>query len=128
MVSAAALMVSLAACDGGSNGGETTTTKQMRPANEFADRLRSLSEFNRGLALRRAVQDTGQPCKRAVASASQEDYKNLSVWTLRCTDGEYALFIAPNADVQVRTCADVATLGLPECRLPEAAAEEKAGT
>jgi hypothetical protein len=96
----------------------------MKPANEYVEKLKSLGDDNRGLALRRAVQDTGQQCKRVVTSAYQEEYKNLSIWNLKCTDGEYALFIAPNADVQVRSCTDVKTLGLPQCRFAEEAPEK----
>jgi uncharacterized membrane protein len=120
---ATALIVALAACGGGSDGGESKT-KTMKPANEYVEKLKSLSDANRGLALRRAVQDTGQQCKRVVTSAYQEEYKNLSVWNLKCTDGEYALFIAPNADVQVRSCADAKALGLPQCRFAEEPAKK----
>ena len=114
-----ALGLALAGC-GGSEGGETKT-KSVKPANEYVEQLKALSDDNRGLALRRAVQDTNQACKRVVTSAYQEEYKNLSIWNLKCTDGEYALFIAPNADVQVRSCADVKALGLPQCRFQEEA-------
>jgi uncharacterized membrane protein len=117
-----ALALALSACDG--SEGEHAKTKTMKPANEYVERLKTLSDDNRGLALRRAVQDTGQNCKKVVTSAYQEEYKNLSVWNLKCTDGEYALFIAPNADVQVRTCADAKSLGLPQCRIEEEPAKK----
>ena len=120
-----AVALALAGCGGGGSEGEEAKTKTMKPANEYVERLKTLSDDNRGLALRRAVQDTGQSCKKVVTSGYQEEYKNLSVWNLRCTDGDYALFIAPNADVQVRSCADVKTLGLPQCRLPEEAAPSR---
>ena len=118
---ALALLLGLGACDGGDAGGEANTTA-IKPANEYVEKLKALSEENRGLALRRAVQDTGQRCKRVESSAYQERYKNLEVWNLRCSDAEYALFIAPNADVQVRSCADAKALGLPQCRFTEEAA------
>ena len=119
-LAAAMLACSLAACDGG--GGATNTTS-IRPSSEYVDRLRSLSEDNRGLALRRAVQDSRQTCKKPETSGYQEDYKNMSMWTIRCTDRrEYALFIAPNGDVQVRPCQHLAQLKLPTCRF-----EKKAG-
>ena len=39
------------------------------------------------------------------------------MWTARCSDGnDWAVFIAPNGDVQVRDCAEAATLALPACR------------
>jgi uncharacterized membrane protein len=113
-----ALLVTLAGCGEGS-GGETKT-KSVKAASEYVERLKALSDDSRGLALRRAVQDTNQACKRVVSSGYQEEYKNLSIWNLKCTDGEYALFIAPNADVQVRSCADVKALGLPQCKFAEA--------
>ena len=116
IAAALALSLVLAGCDSG--GGEAPDAKSIRASNPFVEQLKSLSEANRGLGLRRAVQDSKQRCKKAEASAYQEDYKNMSMWTLRCTDGEYAIFIAPSGDVQVRTCKDVKTLGLPECRLP----------
>ncbi len=80
--------------------------------------------MNQGLALRRAVQDSNQQCKRVVSAGEREPYKNMSVWNLRCTDGEYSLFIAPTGDVQVRSCADAKTLGLPLCRFDEPAEEK----
>jgi hypothetical protein len=40
----------------------------------------------------------------------------MALWTARCDNNEqYAIFIAPNEDVQVRNCEDMAELGLPAC-------------
>ena len=45
------------------------------------------------------------------------------MWTVRCTDtGDWAVFIAPNGDVQPRRCADEAELKLPACKPGAAAA------
>jgi hypothetical protein len=107
----------LAACDGG-NGPATTNVTSVKVANPYVEQLHALTEMNRGLALRRAIQDAGNRCKKVDASGFQQDYKNLSMWTARCSDsGEWALFIAPNADVQVRACDTASRLGLPECRV-----------
>jgi hypothetical protein len=105
----------LAGCDDGAPERQTTS---IRPANPHADQLKSLSELNRGLGLRRAILATpGGKCKKVDYSGYQQDYGNLSMWISRCSDGnDWALFIAPNGDVQVRSCPDVKTLGLPECR------------
>lgn len=118
-------LAALVACD---SGGTEPKTKQVTAANPYVEQLRKLTPMNQGLALRRAVQDSNQACKRVVTSVERENYKNMSVWNLKCTDGEYTLFIAPSGDVQVRSCADAKTLGLPECRFEDAPAEgEKKG-
>ena len=42
----------------------------------------------------------------------------MAMWAARCSDsGAWAVFVAPNGDVQVRACADAGQLGLPECRI-----------
>jgi hypothetical protein len=39
------------------------------------------------------------------------------MWVALCADGKnYAVFIAPTDDVQVRDCAEHAQLSLPACR------------
>jgi hypothetical protein len=115
----AAALLALAACDG---GGPPTKTKSITLANPFQEKLAGLSEVNRSLALRRAVQDTGEPCKRIEASGYQGMYKSLHMWTARCSEGrDWGLFIAPNGDVQVRSCEHLKSLGLPECRFETAA-------
>jgi hypothetical protein len=115
----AAALLALAACDG---GGPPTKTKSITLANPFQEKLAGLSEVNRSMALRRAVQDTGEPCKRIEASGYQGMYKSLHMWTARCSEGrDWGLFIAPNGDVQVRSCEHLKSLGLPECRFETAA-------
>jgi len=104
-----------AACDG---GGPPAKTRSITAANPYQERLAALGELDRSLALRRAVQDSGEPCKKIEASAYQGQYKSLHMWTARCSRGKsWGLFIAPNGDVQVRDCAHLKQLGLPECRL-----------
>lgn len=114
--------VLLAACGNGGDAknAQATKTATITASSAYIDQLRSLSEANRGLALRRAVQDSRQSCKKADTSGYQQDYKNMSMWSLRCTDGRsYALFIAPNGDVQVRRCDHLTQLGLPTCRFED---------
>jgi hypothetical protein len=115
---AALLLAMLAGCDG---GGEPAATTSVKPSSEYVDKLKGLSELNQGLALRRAVQDTGGTCKKVDQGRFQQDYQNLSMWVARCSDGnDWAIFIAPNGDVQVRDCKQAATLGLPACRFDPA--------
>jgi len=119
-----AVALLLGACDSG--GGDAPKKRSIVAANPHVEQLKSLSDVNRGLGLRRAVRDSGQRCKKAETSGYQEDYKNLSLWTIRCSDGEYGIFIAPSGDVQVRPCRDMKTLGLPECRFEQAAEKKEA--
>jgi hypothetical protein len=109
------LLLALGACE---DGAPEPDRIKMKPHNPYVDQLKGLSELNRGLGLRRAILDTpGGKCKKVDYSGYQQDHKNLSMWTVRCNDGnDWAVFIAPNADVQVRACADARTLRLPECR------------
>lgn len=91
------------------------------PPNPFSDRLATLSELQRNAALRRAVLDSGQYCKRVEWSARQQQHKNLVMWVARCNPGgDKAVYIGPDGSVQVRPCADSATLKLPMCRVPPA--------
>ena len=114
-----AVWLAVAACGGESPTGEAgTNTTKMTAATPYVDKLKALDEINRGLALRRAIKDSGKACKRVERSAYQEDYKNMSMWAARCSDsGAWAVFIAPNGDVQVRACKEAEQLGLPECRI-----------
>jgi len=117
ILAAAALALSLGAC-GDTGDGREPRARAIKAGSPYVDKLKTLSALNRGLALRRAIQDSGERCKKTDASGYQEDYKNMSMWTARCSDtGDWAIFIAPNADVQVRACADLAQIKLPACRI-----------
>ena len=112
----ALVALALTAC--GDGGGGNTTSIRVTGSSDYESKLRGLSELSRGLALRRAIQDSGAVCKRVDIASYQEDYKNMSMWTARCSDsGDWSLFIAPNGDVQVRKCSDAAQLSLPACRI-----------
>ena len=113
----------LGACDGG-------TEKTQAPApvrapvvmsNPYHDSLVKLTELGRGAALRRAIRATKESCDRVESAAFQQDHDNLKMWTATCQTRSYAVFLAPNGDVQVRDCKDAATLRLPACRLEKAA-------
>jgi hypothetical protein len=123
---AIAALLMLGACEDGAP--EQNRTK-VTIRNDYVEQLKQLSELNRGLGLRRAILDTpGAKCKKVDYSGFMQDYRNLSVWVARCSDGnDWALFIAPNADVQVRNCRDMKTLALPECRFPASPAATKSG-
>lgn len=112
----AILLAGLAACDGGGESPPRNVTS-IQPASPYVEQLRSLSPQNRDLALRRAIQDSGQSCKRIANSEETGTYKSMVTWTAHCEGGPaWAIFIAPNGDVQVRSCEHVERLGLPACR------------
>jgi hypothetical protein len=114
------LSLAVAACGQGQPSGNVT---QLRAANPMSDQLKAMSDLYRNLGLRRAIIDSSQRCKKSGGGAYQQDYKNMAMWTTHCIDsGDWALFISPGGEVQVRKCADTAELGLPACQRPAAAA------
>ena len=109
-----ALGLLTSACE---DGAPERNITQVRAANPVSDQLKEMSEIYRYLGLRRAITDSGQRCKKVDRGAYQEQYKTMALWMAHCTDtGDWAIFIAPSAEVQVRRCRDMATLGLPACR------------
>ncbi len=111
-----AALSALAACDSGGDSAPRKVTS-IKAESAYADKLRSLSPQSRDLALRRAIQDSGESCKRITSSQETGTYKNMTTWTAHCEGGrDWAIFIGPNGDVQVRSCQDVEELGLPGCR------------
>ena len=112
----------LAGCEDGAP--EQDVTKVVA-ANPHSDQLKALSEPTRYLGLYRALRDNGQRCKRVDRGQYQQQYKTMAMWTAHCTDtGDYALYIAPNGDVQVSACKDARELGLPECKAAAPTAQE----
>ena len=111
---ALAAPLGLAGCGQAPGGGNVTT---IRAANPQSEQLKGMSELYRNLGLRRAIMDSGQKCKKSEGGAYQQDYKNMAMWTTHCVDsGDWAIFISPGGEVQVRQCADAKTLGLPACQ------------
>ena len=105
-------------------GGASARTNGTRIANRPHERMMTLNDSDRRIALVRAIRQTGNRCPRRVEPnpVYQADYEGMALWTARCDNNEqYAVFIAPNEDVQVRNCRDMAQLRLPACRtLPPA--------
>jgi hypothetical protein len=104
----------LAGCE---DGAPEQNVTHVVAANPMSDQLKTLSEPTRNLGLYRAIRDNGRRCKRVDRAAYQQPYKSMAMWTARCSDsGGWAVYIAPNGDVQVSACKDARELGLPECR------------
>ena len=127
---AAAIAAALAACgDGGGNApagqqNGAAADEQVRIRNRPHEELTALPDNLRRVGLIRAIRETGNRCPRRVEPnpVYQGDYRGMAVWTARCDNNQqYAIFIAPNEDVQVRRCDEMGQLGLPACRpLPPA--------
>ncbi len=121
-VTCGAIGLLLAGCEVGAP--ERNVTKVVA-ANPMSDQLKALSGPTRNLGLYRAIRDNGRLCKRVDLAHYQQQYKTMAMWTARCSDtGDFAVYIAPNGDVQVSPCRDAATLGLPECAGPPVQAGE----
>lgn len=117
----AACFLLLTACE---DGAPERNVTQVVAANPHSDQLKALSEPTRHLGLYRALRDNGRRCKRVDRGEYQQQYKTMAMWTAHCTDtGDYALYIAPNGDVQVSPCKDARELGLPECKPADASAQ-----
>jgi hypothetical protein len=134
------LAVALAGCGGSANeaapangqGGAAEASADAAPAksgrtriaNRPHERMLTLNDSDRRIALIRAIRGTGNRCPRRVEPnpVHQGEYEGMAYWTARCDNNQqYAVFIAPNEDVQVRNCRDMAELRLPACReLPPA--------
>ena len=89
--------------------------------------LAAASDMNRAIALKRAIYDGGATCKRVTATGFVTDYKNMAMWQAQCDDGkDWAIFVAANGGIQLRPCADLKELKLPECKLLDV--KKEAGT
>ncbi|HEX8579125.1 MAG TPA: hypothetical protein VF655_05970 [Allosphingosinicella sp.] len=122
---AGAMVLALGGCE---DGAPEPQRKAMKIANPTSEGLKALTPLYRFLGLRRAIVDNGQRCKKVDRGHFQQDYKNLAMWTANCTDsGEWAVFIAPGGDVQVRRCGNLAKINLPACKPIPAAEGESDG-
>ncbi|HEY0148285.1 MAG TPA: hypothetical protein VGB70_04710 [Allosphingosinicella sp.] len=125
MVAGVAAVLALAGCE---DGAPEPQRKPLKLANPTSDGLKTLTPLYRFLGLRRAIVDNGQRCKKVDRGQYQQDFKNMAMWTANCTDtGEWAVFIAPNGNVQVRRCGNLAKINLPACKPIPAAEAEASG-
>ena len=105
---------------------------EVRVRNRWQEELLARPDTLRRVTLVRAIRQTGNSCPLRVEPnpVHQGEYEGMALWTARCDNNkQYAIFIAPNGDVQVRDCEDMAELGLPACQaLPPAAPIERRQT
>jgi len=113
-----AAVLALAACDKASD--QPAAPAQPQPKVQVRgpeqNRLHQLNDLDRAIGLKRAIYATGSSCKRVTESRFIGQYKNMDMWGARCDDGrDWALFVGPDASVQVRLCKDTEAVGLPAC-------------
>jgi hypothetical protein len=84
--------------------------------NPAHQQLLAAREVDRMLALRRAIQDDEGSCPKVTGSAYQQQYKGMAMWIAYCSNGPWAVYIAPSGDVQARACKDSKATGLPLCK------------
>ncbi|WP_114227666.1 MULTISPECIES: hypothetical protein [Sphingomonas] len=115
-VIATCLMLSLAACGSGSQAPAPANNQKIAVRSAEQDALHNLDTMNRDIGLKRAIQDSGMPCKRVTKSGYVQEYNTLSMWTASCADKrDWAIFVGPDGSAQVRPCQDLAQLKLPAC-------------
>lgn len=104
----------------------TAALAQGQPqTNPFNAQLRALDPLRRMASIRRAVISSGGRCTRVTIAQDDGLYGNLAKWSVRCgTDGDYAIFLGPGGEVQMRECSELKGLKLPACTLPPPAPAE----
>ena len=121
----AALTLAAIGCD---QGAPPEPRPPIKIANPLHEQLTGLSPDMQRLGLMRAIRDNGRRCKRVEAVRYQQDYEQMALWLALCEDDrQWAIFIAPNGDTQVRQCTEMRELGLPECRPLTAPGESAEG-
>lgn len=112
------LVAGLAACGGEQQGSTTANQPQIAVRSAEQDALHNLSDMDRDIGLKRAITASGIRCRRVTGSGYVAEHNKLSMWTASCDDRRnWAIFVGPDGSAQVRPCADLKNLGLPECRM-----------
>ena len=88
----------------------SAATRHITIRNEYQENLLKLNDTQRDLTLRRAVRDDNGKCNHISGSKFQQDYKSMKMWVAHCDSGDWAVFLAPSGDVQVRACTDIPKL------------------
>lgn len=85
--------------------------------NEHHEQLLQLPPDAQRLAMMRAIRRTGNRCQRVDNAGYQQEHLNMRMWVGECgvEQKRFAVYIAPNGDVQVRDCAQAGQLSLPRC-------------
>ena len=88
-------------------------------ASDFTHRMFELRPIQRAAAIRGAITENGQWCKRVTKLGYQGPFKNLEMWVAQCGPKpmvDYGLFIGPDGSVQISTCGDLIKVRWPACK------------
>lgn len=116
-------LLALAACADGrdvelpKNEAAAENRQHISMRNEHHEQLLQLPPESQRIAMMRAVRRTGNRCQRVDNAGYQQEYLNMRMWVAQCgvEQKTFAVYIAPNGDVQVRDCAQAGQLELPRC-------------
>ena len=116
-------LLALAACADGrdvelpDNGTNASAEGRISMRNETHEGLLRLPPDSQRLYMMRAIRRTGNRGQRVDNAGYQQEYLNMRMWVGECgvEQKRFAVYIAPNADVQVRDCAQAGQLSLPRC-------------
>lgn len=108
-------LIGLATTACGSSGRQEEAAP-VEPQGPGQKALHALNDFNRAIALKRAIHASGIQCQRIDRSGYVAEHKKLSMWAANCNDGRaWALFVGRDDSVQVRSCKEMEALKLPSC-------------
>lgn len=115
---AAIAVLALSACDQARPPAQTP----IKVTSAEQEALHSLDALGLAIALKRAIFDAGQSCKRVTDAGFAGAYENLDMWVAHCTfdngaERNYAVFAGPDGSAQVRDCADVDPKTMPACKI-----------
>ncbi len=115
-------LLALSACADGrdsepANDTNAQAERRISMRNDTHEGLLRLPPDSQRLYMMRAVRGTGNRCQRVDNAGYQEEYLNMRMWVAECgvEEKRFAVFIAPNGDVQVRDCSQAGQLSLPRC-------------
>ncbi|NIJ07964.1 hypothetical protein FHS31_001574 [Sphingomonas vulcanisoli] len=96
----------------------TPLAKQPK-ASDYTRHMLQLQPIQRAAAIRGAIAQSDQWCRRVMKLGYQGPYKNLEMWVAKCGPKpivDYGVFIGPDGSVQVSTCGDLIKVHWPACK------------
>lgn len=112
----------VAAALGGCDSAPPPPQKAIKVTSVEQQALHKLDALNLAIALKRAIHDSSQSCKRITNAGYVGTYRNLDMWAAHCVfengaKRDWAVFVGPDGSAQVRDCKDVEASGAPACAI-----------